>query len=233
MELIKHQPTNYNWIIQCDFDGTISTSDVTDTLLEKFGRSGWVEIEQNWEAGKIGSNECMKGQISLLDMTPIQFEKHLETIKIDPYFAEFIRNCSMIGFPVHIVSDGLDWAIRSILVRNGLGNLPVYANHLIYEGRKQWKLETNWFYEGCVKSSANCKCQLLSDKRKEGRKILYIGDGSSDFCVSNKADLVIAKYRLADYCTENKIPFYSFDNFSEVLGIFQSYISGKHQVAIV
>jgi 2-hydroxy-3-keto-5-methylthiopentenyl-1-phosphate phosphatase len=55
-----------NWTILCDFDGTVSLEDVTDTLLAKLGRSGWEELEAQWRSGSIGSRECMAGQVSLL-----------------------------------------------------------------------------------------------------------------------------------------------------------------------
>jgi len=41
------------WTIYCDFDGTISTEDITDTLLDTFGMPGWQELEQRWVAGEI------------------------------------------------------------------------------------------------------------------------------------------------------------------------------------
>ena len=37
---LKQAPT-MGWMVQCDFDGTISVDDVTDTLLQRFGRHGW------------------------------------------------------------------------------------------------------------------------------------------------------------------------------------------------
>ena len=55
------------WTILCDFDGTISQEDVTDSLLMRFGRPGWDALEVDWRAGKIGSRQCMAGQIALLD----------------------------------------------------------------------------------------------------------------------------------------------------------------------
>ncbi len=33
------------WMVQSDFDGTISLLDVTDTLLNRFGKPGWQERE--------------------------------------------------------------------------------------------------------------------------------------------------------------------------------------------
>src|SRR5690348_13466895 len=65
------------WTILCDFDGTISVEDVIDSLLDRFGRPGWEVLEQDWRAGRIGSRECMSGQVDLLHMTRAELDSHL------------------------------------------------------------------------------------------------------------------------------------------------------------
>ena len=37
-------PGQSGWMVQSDFDGTISLLDVTDTLLNRFGKPGWQEL---------------------------------------------------------------------------------------------------------------------------------------------------------------------------------------------
>ena len=41
--------------------------------------------------------------------------------------------------------------------------------------------------------------------------------GRSDFCVSNKPEIVFAQKSLAIYCTQNSIPFIGYKDFSDVL----------------
>ncbi|WP_442975539.1 hypothetical protein, partial [Salmonella enterica] len=53
----------------CDFDGTIAHDDVIDSLLLRFGRAGWDRLEADWREGRIGSRECLAGQVALLDMS--------------------------------------------------------------------------------------------------------------------------------------------------------------------
>lgn len=222
MEIAIHPGQQLDWVVQCDFDGTISLGDITDTLLERFGLPGWEDLEHDWETGKIGSQECMQGQVALLYMTPEQLEEHLLTIDIDPYFPAFVTAASRLGWPVQIVSDGLDWAIRSILSRHGLGHLTIFANHLVQAGERQWKLETPWFQTGCTKASANCKCQLLTELHQRKQQVLYVGDGNSDFCVSGKADWVMAKARLITYCQQHNIAHSSITNFQDAIALLHS-----------
>lgn len=219
IDFVMQSDQQSDWIVQCDFDGTISLSDVTDTLLNRFGLAGWESLEVDWENGKIGSRQCMQEQVALLDMSREQLEQHLATIEIDPQFPEFVAQVSHLGWPIHIVSDGLDWPIRTILARYDLAHLPVFANRLLQQGERQWHLETPWFHQNCVKASANCKCQLLNQQQQYQQKVLYIGDGNSDFCVSAKADMVLAKSALITYCQQHNIPHQSIDHFQDAIDL--------------
>src|SRR5471030_1189686 len=109
-----------NWTIFCDFDGTVAIDDTTDTLLERFGRSGWEVLEDDWRAGRINSHDCMAGQVALLDMDRAELDAHLAQREVDPAFADFVKVTHADGIHIEILSDGLDYAIRSILGRCGL-----------------------------------------------------------------------------------------------------------------
>lgn len=203
------------WSIQSDFDGTISLQDVTDTLLTRFGRPGWQELEDAWERGEIGSRECMKGQVALLDMSEDELHAHLDGIAIDPGFAGFVRAARAYGIAVQVVSDGLDHVIRHILGRHGLAHLPVFANRLVRTGERSWRMESPWASAQCGRASGNCKCQRLAHEQSStGARVLYVGDSTSDFCVSGEADFVLAKYKLIDHCERHGIAHQPFTDFA-------------------
>jgi len=44
----QNSASRTGWMVQSDFDGTISLLDVTDTLLNRFGKPGWQELEEAW-----------------------------------------------------------------------------------------------------------------------------------------------------------------------------------------
>lgn len=209
------------WTVQCDFDGTIAVDDVTDTLLQRFGRPGWEALEAAWEAGEIGSRECMKGQVALLNMSATELDAHLDALPIDPHFAAFVEAAQRRGMPVQVVSDGIDYAISRILGRHGLGNLTVMANHLVQTGERSWQLQSPHASAACVRASGNCKCERLAEQRPVHGKVLFVGDGSSDFCVSGKADFVLAKARLITYCQEQHIAHAAYEHFGEALALME------------
>ena len=210
-------PSTPGWMVQCDFDGTITPNDVTDTLLNRFGRPGWQALETAWEAGDIGSRACMQGQVALLDMDRAELDAHLDRITIDPHFKHFAHTLQRQGIALHIVSDGIDYTIQRILHRHGLGHLPVQANHLVQMSQRTWQLQCPHASATCVRASGNCKCARLAEQQALHGQVLYIGDGSSDFCVSGKANFVLATSRLITHCRNQAIAHAPFSTFEDAL----------------
>ncbi len=229
-----HRPTpdgGTGWMIQCDFDGTISLEDVTDTLLRRFGRPGWEALEDAWERGEIGSRECMKGQVALLDMSPGELQAHLATIAIDPHFAGFVRAARALGLAVQVVSDGIDHAIRTVLDLHGLGDLPVIANRLVQAGPRSWQLQSPHASAACARASGNCKCERLAEQQAVHGRVLFVGDSTSDFCVSGRADFVLAKYKLIDHCRAHGIAHAPFTHFGEATVLMRETVGVQERVA--
>jgi len=224
--------TGSDWIVLCDFDGTISKQDVTDTLLEHFGRPGWQELEAAWERGEIGSRECMAKQIALLDASKEELDALVTGIEIDPAFPEFVAQARGLGTPVHVVSDGLAAVITAVLGRHGLADLPVVANRFEQAGPRSWRLAFPYADAGCRKASGTCKCSYGSGMRGMHEKILYVGDGASDFCVSGTVDFVLAKHRLIDHCREHGLVHIPISGFGEARNALDFILKGQlHAIA--
>lgn len=209
------------WTVFCDFDGTVSLTDVTDSLLEAFALPAWHAIEAKWRAGEIGSLACMRQQVELLRATPADLENHLRTVAIDPGFAAFAAHCAAHDLPLYVVSDGIDYAIRALLQRAGLGHLPVMANQLQPLGADRYTLHFPHAQPACRVAAGTCKCSLLQRHRGAGRAALLIGDGASDFCVAGEADWTLAKDRLLDHCRAQCLPHQAFTDFGEALAILR------------
>ena len=220
-----------DWTILCDFDGTIALDDTTDTLLERFARPGWEMLEANWRQGRIGSHDCMAGQIALLDMSRGELDAHLAECAIDPEFSAFVKAAHGAGVHIEVLSDGLDYAIRTILGRNGLDWLPITSNRLESAGEREWRLAFPNASATCRVASGTCKC-ARADKAQSARKqVLLIGDGGSDFCVAGAADFVFAKGKLVAHCRAQDIPHVAIHGFADALRLLPGLISGKLTVS--
>ena len=216
-----------DWTIFCDFDGTVAIDDTTDTLLERFGRSGWEVLEDDWRAGRINSHDCMAGQVALLDMDRAELDAHLAQREVDPAFADFVKVTHADGIHIEILSDGLDYAIRSILGRCGLDWLPITSNRLRPVAERQWRLEFPNASATCRVASGTCKCARAALAQAARKRSLLIGDGASDFCIAAASDFVFAKGKLIAHCIAKNIPHAAIDGFADALDLLPALISGQ------
>ena len=193
-----------------DFDGTIAPDDPTDRLLERFADPVWREVEAAWQGGRISSRECMARQTALLRVTSEILDKQIHAIRIDPGFPVFLNFCRRRGAEVKIVSDGFDRVVGAALSAAGL-SVPFFANKLEWQNGDRWSLGFPHAHKDC--SSGNCKCS--HSEWSVLRPHVVIGDGRSDVCMASRADYVIAKGTLADYCRSRGIAHAIFANFRE------------------
>lgn len=207
-----------------DFDGTIATVDTTDALLERFAEPGWLDIEADWQAGRIGSRECMVRQIDLIKASPKQYDEFVSSIEIDPGFLPFVEECKARNLDVMVVSDGLDRTVGTVLARAGL-DLPFRANRLQAVGTDRWRLTFPHARGDCQPLSGNCKCQFADAARGSVRVV--VGDGRSDYCVAGRADLVLAKSSLVEHCRKNALPYFAITDFDEATDIFVRWLDDR------
>ena len=213
------------WTVLCDFDGTIALDDVTDSLLLRFGRPGWESLETEWLSGRIGSRECMQGQVALLDCSPAEMQRYLATVDVDPQFPAFVAALEARGWPLTVVSDGLDVAITAILRRHGLGRVKVVANRLVADGPRRWRLEFPHARPDCLSRGGNCKCAfagVMPGSCSPPGPVLMIGDGASDFCVAERSDLVLARKRLLAHCQDHDLAHHAVPDFRTALAMLAS-----------
>jgi 2,3-diketo-5-methylthio-1-phosphopentane phosphatase len=221
-----------NWSIYCDFDGTIALDDVSDLLLTRFAGPGWTALEDDWLAGRIGSRACMQGQFALLDADPAELDAVIDGVAIDPDFPRFVARARAAGCRVEVLSDGADRAIRRILSRHGLADLPVVANHLVPVGARSWRLESPHADPACRVAAGTCKCACVgagddaaNSLDVAGRRRLLVGDGASDFCVAGQVDWVLAKSRLIDHCRGHRLPHEPVSGFGDALAALERLLA--------
>jgi 2,3-diketo-5-methylthio-1-phosphopentane phosphatase len=212
-----------------DFDGTISKVDTTDLLLERFAAPPWHDIEEEWKAGRIGSRECMVRQIDLVRATPAEMDAFIATIEVDPGFRGFVDRFRGLGHTLTVLSDGLDRTIRTVLDRADI-NLPYFANHLQWLGDDRWRLTFPYAKSTCTTLAGNCKCSFAEGRPRE--ITIMVGDGRSDFCVAERADLVLAKGSLREHCRAKDLPHYGFETFDEATVIVARWLDARGETAV-
>ncbi|ACN98941.1 2,3-diketo-5-methylthio-1-phosphopentane phosphatase [Sulfurihydrogenibium azorense Az-Fu1] len=216
----------------CDFDGTITEVDVVDTFLEKFADKEYLEIEERWLKGEISSLECLQKQISLVkNVDKNTIDEFLNTVKIDPFFKDFVNLIKKYNGKVVILSDGFRYFIERILNNYGIKVDAILSNELVINDKT---LEVVFPYQNpfCQAGMGNCKCKH-SENQICRNKTFYIGDGRSDFCVASKFETVFAKGKLYQYLKSiGKNPV-KIENFKDVINYLklEEFLNGRKRVA--
>ena len=217
-----------------DFDGTVSRGDVVDTILETYADPAWRQVEQDWQAGRIGSRECLRQQMALVRASEDEMNALLDRVELDGGFVGLLEMCVRHGVPVHIVSDGFDYCIQRILRRAGpdierlLSAVRVCASHLEPCGDRQWRVDFPFFTEMCVHGCATCKPAAMSFLGADDRgPNVFVGDGLSDRYAASAADEVFAKDALASYCRQEAIACRRYKDLRQVASSLEKMLRDR------
>lgn len=221
----QQKKSSRSYIVLCDFDGTVSTTDVGNRMFAKFADDGWREVVQSWKDGRIGSRDCLIAECSLARATPEQVRRFALSRKIDAQFKPFVQYCRGHHIPVVILSDGLDFYIDLLLEKYGLKDLPRFANHLEFRGNELVP-SFPFCHRGC-RRCGNCKGYHVRRYRREGYAVVYVGDGFSDRCGVDGADVVFAKGDLSRYCRQKGLEHIVYRDFSDVIDEMRVLIEEK------
>jgi len=205
-----------------DFDGTIATNDVSDELFKTFGK--FEPVHSQLLDGQFGVAEYYRRSASLLGVhaTPQAIHEFARSQHVDPSFASLLQLCASHNISVTVVSDGFDVYIEPILepYRNGIAN--VMCNTLTYDGNTcQWQPAFPGASESCSCFCASCKRNVLLTTAGPDDVIIYIGDGRSDRCAVQHADVVFAKAGLRTWCSANGVPHHPIHGLGEACSILE------------
>jgi len=207
-------------IVFFDFDNTITTIDVLDDMLLRFSKDkAWMELEEKWKRGEIGSRECLKGQIEGIRLTKSLLDKYLKTIRIDAYFIKLIELLNDKKIKMMILSDNFDYILERILKNNSISGIDVYSNKL--QIVKDRLLPTFPYSNEECGNCAHCKKTTLLKHRGKDAAAFYVGDGLSDLCAAKYADVVFAKDALREHLEKEKIDHMSIQGLKDVYNYFR------------
>jgi 2-hydroxy-3-keto-5-methylthiopentenyl-1-phosphate phosphatase len=211
------QPTKT--LVQCDFDGTITEEDVSFAMLDAFADGDWRALHRQYEEAKISVGRFNEDAFAMVKADRQSLLKVIEgKVKIRPGFPEMVACCRRKGFRLVIVSNGLDFYIKEILKGLGLVGIEVQAAR-------------THFLPGQVKVQyVGPDGQARDDAFKEayvdlflsqGYRVIYIGNGVSDFPGARKSHYVLATGTLLTRCRQAKLNCTPFSDFHEVVSVLE------------
>jgi 2-hydroxy-3-keto-5-methylthiopentenyl-1-phosphate phosphatase len=175
------------------------------------------EIVDDLLSDKISSRECWeKLSENVVKIEKDEFDRFILSQETEPTLHRFVDYCSINNHELFILSDGFDYYIDKILSREKLNHLKVYSNKL--ELSEEGKLIPAFpFYSDDFRSSSNCKRNHIIGNSSDDDYTVFIGDGSSDKEAIHYVDFIFAKDDLLKYCEMNRITFFPFKNFDDVV----------------
>lgn len=202
-------------IVQCDFDGTVTTNNLSLLLRERFAIGKWQKIESDYLRGQLTVEISNMRQYALIKEPK---EKLLEFVRqnvdVRPGFLEFAEYCRVTGIGLAIVSSGLDFYIEAVLDRIGASDLKVHCaqasfceNGIIVSYHDP---EGNIVEEGFKKN-------WLAWLKGQSDSLTYIGDGLSDLEAACAADHVFATEHLHILLDTASITHHTFSDFHDIL----------------
>ncbi len=207
-------------LVQCDFDGTITEKDVSFMMLDAFAGGNWRQLLRDYEEGRMTVGQFNTKAFS---MVKADRESLLEAvngkIKIRPGFHELVAYCRLKGFRFVIVSNGLDFYIDEILRSICLADLEVFAAQTRFhpEGLKVQYIGPDGSY-----LDSDFKLAYVNSFLNEGYRIIYMGNGTSDFSPAKKSYHVFATGSLLEHCKKANLGCTPFTDFKEVVKVLKS-----------
>lgn len=213
-----------------DFDGTLVGPNVAIVLVEKFAKDGARvahEVDEQLHRGEITLRQAWERQAALLpaDRVEEMAQWVVDEIPLRPGAHELLRLLKQQGYPVVILSGGIDFYITAVLKREGL-DLPFFSDAFEKGPNGQLRVVHPFGHATC-RQCGICKAQVVHSELPKARRTMFIGDGSTDKFAAEVSDVVFARRRLLQYCKDRGIPVYPFEEFSPVTEQIRKWTSGS------
>jgi len=202
-------------LVQCDFDGTVTVEDVSFIILDAFARGDWRKLNDEYEAGKMTVGRFNREAVAMLRTTrKAMLEAIAGKYKIRPGFPEFVRYCRNKGYRLVIVSNGFDSYIGQILQELGLDDIEIHAANLKFSGGR---VSTKYTGPDGQEEDNSLKESFVDYFLSQGYRIVYIGDGASDFKPARKCQKIFARETLLQKCEAAGVPNTGYGDFHQII----------------
>jgi 2-hydroxy-3-keto-5-methylthiopentenyl-1-phosphate phosphatase len=202
-------------LIQCDFDNTVTYKDISFLLLDAFAGAAWREHLEKYQEGKISVGEFNRLSFSMVKAGHQEMLDYIkDRVRLRPGFQEFAQFCREKGFRLVIVSNGLDFYIEEILKGLGLKDIEHHAAETRFN---QEGLKVRYVGADGTVLDRDFKLSWVKKFLNEGYRVVYIGDGNSDFVPAQQCHHIFATASLLIHCQQNDVACTPFADFNDVI----------------
>jgi 2-hydroxy-3-keto-5-methylthiopentenyl-1-phosphate phosphatase len=186
-------------VVVSDFDGTLTENDLGTLVLQRFGIPGWERHDELFDQGLIGIDELIQKQSAM-----IRARSQEEILRYVAPLSRFrrgmgrlVEECVHRGVDLVVASAGIDFCIRQAFRSNGLAMPKLYCPTTTFT-RSGLRVVMPFSPRTLARAGDrppedhNFKRAVVDLYRSRGRKVIYIGDGTTDIAPSSIADKVFA-----------------------------------------
>lgn len=200
-------------LLALDYDGTITEVDTLQLILEHWAPQAFDPAEAALEQGKLTLHEVLRQEFAAVKATEAEVLDFVhENVRLRKGLPDLIAFCRRFRIDVVVLSAGFNNLIEPVLAAHGI-DLPVLANSAEFssDGSELFFADERL----CSHCGESCKRNALI-KYTGNRPVIYAGDGFSDRCSADAADLVFARRNLAEYRRRQGLPYEPFEDFHAV-----------------
>lgn len=213
----EKQPPNVKKIlVQCDFDGTVTLEDASFLILDTFARGDWHKLNNDYESGKMTVGHFNDAAVALIRGTKRAMLAAIQgKINIRPGFKDFTDFCRRNNWRLVLVSNGFDFYIEHILKEIGLNDIEYHAARLRFHSGS--RVTSQYIGPEGNPVDDGFKEAFVDSFLNQSYRIIYIGDGSSDFKPARKCRKIFARGTLLQKCEAAGITNTGFGDFFQII----------------
>ena len=209
------QIDKFKTLVQCDFDGTITEEDVSFSILDAFAYGDWRRLLNDYKESRISvANFNTRAFVMVKENRDILDEFVLKKVRIRNGFHKLLRYCQRKGWRFVIVSNGLNFYIKTILNSLNMDSIEVFAAQNIFSSDG---IETRYIGPNGIELQDGFKEAYIRHFIQEGYRIIYMGNGDSDAPSARLADYIFATGPLLEHCKKINLNCTSFIDFNDII----------------
>ena len=202
-------------IFQCDFDGTITHEDVGFPLLDAFADGDWRRLLADYQQGRISVGNFNTSAFAMVkEDRPTLVRMVREIARPRAGLRELIEYCRGRGFRFVIVSNGLDFYIKTILGDLGMNDIEVMAARTSF-GPKG--VDARYIGPAGSLLLKGFKETYTRHFQEGGHRVIYAGNGPSDISPASLAQHAFATGQLLDYYRREGINCTPFTDLTDIV----------------
>ncbi len=183
----------YKAALICDADVGVLANREDNHPANELAYRAWLR----WRENGSSSLSCEDIDIDLVD-------DYIRTQSVEPYFHDFFDFIFEQKLLFGVVTQRMGRIVRTILRKQNLDRIPVFANHVEVE---PFTIRLSFPHYNTLDCDHCPSCNLFHMKRfrRPDVPLIFVGEKDYDLCAASAADLVFARGDLLKRCEEQKV----------------------------